>query len=143
MRRRRRQNQQSVDMQMGPMIDMVFLLLVFFMVTARPVKPEADMSVGLPGALAQDTAVDLPDELFIELTPSGDPVVNEQTLTRPDLAVMLRRFREAADANRSEALVTIAPHDDAPHQRVVDVLDACAEAGIGGVTFAEPVSQDG
>ena len=39
-------------MQMGPMIDMVFLLLVFFMVTAKPIKQESHMSLGLPGTVA-------------------------------------------------------------------------------------------
>ena len=34
----RRKDTQAVEMQMGPMIDMVFLLLVFFMVSAKPIK---------------------------------------------------------------------------------------------------------
>lgn len=140
-RRRRKQRQASVEMQMGPMIDMVFLLLVFFMVTAKPIQPEADIPIGLPGALAQDEPVDIPEELFIELGPDGTARVNEQRLTQPALAALLIRFKEAAVANRSEVLVTLAPHDDAPHQRIVDVLDACAEAGIGGVSFAEPTSE--
>ena len=43
--KRRKREQPSVEMQMGPMIDMVFLLLVFFMVTAKPIKPEADINL--------------------------------------------------------------------------------------------------
>ena len=49
---------------------------------------------------------------------------------------MLIRFKKSADNAKADALVTIAPHDEVPHQRLVDVLNACAEAGITGVTLA-------
>ncbi|MCB1086762.1 MAG: biopolymer transporter ExbD, partial [Verrucomicrobiae bacterium] len=54
----------------------------------------------------------------------------------PELVAVLDRFKKAADAAQSKALVTVAPHDAVPHQRLVDVLNACAEAGITGVTLA-------
>ena len=54
----------------------------------------------------------------------------------PALLKTLARFKEAADANRSEALVTVDAADGSHHERIVDVLDVCARAGIQGVTFA-------
>ena len=51
-RRRRRFPQSDVEMQMGPMIDMVFLLLVFFIVTAKPIPQESDISLALPGSVS-------------------------------------------------------------------------------------------
>lgn len=128
---------------MGPMIDMVFLLLVFFMVSARPIKPETDIPIGLPGEVPQEEAVDIPDEARILIQADGTVVLNEQPLDQPDsrampeLVAVLDRFKKAADAARSKALVTVAPHDAVPHQRLVDVLNACAEAGITGVTLAD------
>ncbi len=127
---------------MTPMIDMVFLLLVFFMVSAKPVKPELDIPMGLPGQVAQEEVVDLPDEARVIIEPSGQVVLNEQSLDSPTSAVMpelravLIRFRLAAENAKSDALVTLAPHDSVPHQRLVDVLNTCAEAGIRGVTLA-------
>lgn len=143
MRRRRRRKPGMVEMQMGPMIDMVFLLLVFFMVSARPIKPETDIPIGLPGEVPQEEAVDIPDEARILIQADGTVVLNEQPLDQPDsrampeLVAVLDRFKKAADAARSKALVTVAPHDAVPHQRLVDVLNACAEAGITGVTLAD------
>jgi hypothetical protein len=58
-------------MQMTPMIDMVFLLLVFFMVSAKPVQPERDIPMGLPGQVAQAKVVDIPDEARVIIEPSG------------------------------------------------------------------------
>lgn len=145
--RRRKHQDPPVEMQMGPMIDMVFLLLVFFMVTSKPIKQESDINLGLPGAVAQEEAVDIPDEQRIEIQQSGAVVMNElevgsgNDIELPKLITMLARFKEAADSAKSKALVTLNPHDAVPHQRVVDVLNACAKAGISGVTFADPGSE--
>jgi biopolymer transport protein ExbD len=129
-------------MQMTPMIDMVFLLLVFFMVSAKPVEPERDIPMGLPGQVAQEEIVDLPDEARVIIEATGQVVLNEQNLDEPastalpELRAVLTRFRLSAENAKTEALVTLAPHDTVPHQRLVDVLNACAEAGIRGVTLA-------
>ena len=61
----RRKDTQTVEMQMGPMIDMVFLLLVFFMVSAKPIKQESDVNIGLPGTVAQEEVLDIPDDALV------------------------------------------------------------------------------
>jgi biopolymer transport protein ExbD len=145
----RRRDQTLVEMQMGPMIDMVFLLLVFFMVTAKPIKQESDISLGLPGTVSAEETVDLPDEQRIRIEDDGSIVLNDATLGEPGdakldaLVATLKRFKESADANKSEALVTLDAADGALHQRIVDVLNACARADITGVTFADSASDEG
>jgi len=137
-----RRDLQIVEMQMGPMIDMVFLLLVFFMVTARPVKPESDVGLSLPGTAEQDSTLDIPDEQRIGIEAGGRVVLNELAVGEPSdrdlprLVATLIRFREASEANKARPMVTIDADDAAPHQRIVDVLNACARAEITGVTFA-------
>jgi len=144
----RRRDIQTVEMQMGPMIDMVFLLLVFFMVTARPVKQESDINIGLPGTVAQEEALDIPDEQRIAVRSDGSIFLNDLEMDSPAssdlpaLVATLKRFKESADANKSEALVTIDAEDGSTHQRIVAVLNACAKAGITGVTFADEPSDE-
>lgn len=139
----RKKDVAMVEMQMGPMIDMVFLLLVFFMVTAKPVKQESDINVGLPGTVAQEEALEIPDEQRIVIRPDGQVVLNDQPMdspqseTLPTLLATLKRFKESADSNKTEALVTIDADDGATHQRIVHVLNVCAKAKITGVTFAD------
>jgi biopolymer transport protein ExbD len=112
------------------------------MVSAKPVQPERDIPMGLPGQVAQEEVVDIPDEARVIIEPSGQVVLNDQNLDTPgssdlpELRAVLTRFRLSAENARSEALVTLAPHDAVPHQRLVDVLNACAEAGIKGVSLA-------
>ena len=144
----RRRDQQLVEMQMGPMIDMVFLLLVFFMVTAKPIKQESDISLGLPGTVSAEESVDLPDEQRIRIEDDGSIVLNDSTFGEPGdekldaLVATLKRFKEAADANKSEALVTLDAADGTNHQRIVDVLNACARADITGVTFSDSSEEE-
>lgn len=142
MRRKKQKISGAVEMQMTPMIDMVFLLLVFFMVTSKPIKPEADISIGLPGQVSQEEVLDIPDEQRLVIMKSGQVVLNEQVLASAqdrrlsDLISVLKRLKNASERNRSEALVVLAPEDAVKHQRIVDVLNACAVARIKGVTFA-------
>lgn len=144
----RRKDVQTVEMQMGPMIDMVFLLLVFFMVTAKPVKQESDINIGLPGTVAQEESVDIPDEQRITIRADGQVILNDQPMDSaasdelPALLATLKRFKESADANKTEALITIQADDDSKHQRIVHVLNACAKAQITGVTFADDSGED-
>ena len=78
--RRRQRRIDLVEMQMGPMIDMVFLLLVFFMVTAKPTKPESDIKMTLPGSVSQETSVDLPDEQRIQIEAGGQVILNDMNI---------------------------------------------------------------
>jgi biopolymer transport protein ExbD len=145
----KRKDAQMVEMQMGPMIDMVFLLLVFFMVTAKPVKQESDINLGLPGTVSQEETLDIPDEQRITIRDDGQVILNEQPMDTPAseelpaLLATLKRFKESADANKSEALITIQADDRAIHQRIVHVLNACAKAKITGVTFADDTEEEG
>jgi len=146
--RLRRKDTQAVEMQMGPMIDMVFLLLVFFMVSAKPIKQESDVNIGLPGTVAQEEVLDIPDEQRIKIDAAGQVFLNDQPMDPPqspelpNLTATLKRFKESADANKSEALVTIDADDQANHQRIVTVLNACAVAKITGVTFADSAAEE-
>ena len=144
----RRKDVQAVEMQMGPMIDMVFLLLVFFMVTARPVKQESDLNIGLPGTVAQEETLDIPDEQRITIRADGQVILNDQPMDSPKgdslpaLLATLKRFKETADANKTEPLITIDADDAALHQRIVNVLNTCAQAEITGITFADNLEED-
>jgi biopolymer transport protein ExbD len=139
----------TIEMQMGPMIDMVFLLLVFFMVSAKPIQQESDLNLGLPGTVSQEEALEIPDEQRIIVRSDGQVLLNDlkmdsaQDEVLPTLISTLKRFKETADANKSEALVTIDAEDGSTHQRIVTVLNACAKAGIQGVTFADSTEEEG
>jgi biopolymer transport protein ExbD len=138
----RRHSDVKMKMDMTPMIDCVFLLLVFFMVGTTLHKQEADISFQLPGQADQSEPVQIPDEQIIEIYGDGTIMLNDLKYDSPtdsnlpELVETLKRFKATADANKIESMITIAPTGDVKQQRVVDVLNACAEAKIKNVTFA-------
>jgi biopolymer transport protein ExbD len=138
----RRTENPQIELQIAPMIDVCFLLLFFYILTAKPVKPEADMSMTLPGTVAQEESLEIPDEQRISILEDGQVALNDLPMDEPhnrELPTLLKtlmRFKESADANMSEALISVDASDDSHHQRIVDVLNVCARAGIRGVTFA-------
>jgi biopolymer transport protein ExbD len=144
----KRSEHPQIELQIAPMIDVCFLLLFFYILTSKPVTPEADISIRLPGTVAQEESLEIPDEQRISIQEDGQVILNDlpmdnpQTRELPALLNTLVRFKEAADANKSEALVTLDAADGSQHQRIVDVLDACARAGIEGVTFAAPEEEE-
>lgn len=144
----RRPEHPQIELQIAPMIDVCFLLLFFYILTSKPVKPEADMSMTLPGTVAQAEALDIPDEQRVAIQDNGQIVLNDLALDKPDdrnlpaLLATLKRFKESSEANKSQALITLDVSDGAVHQRVVDVLNACAKAGIQGVTFAGATGEE-
>ncbi len=137
-----KRTQVKAEFQIAPMIDCVFLLLIYFIMTSTLKRQEADISFQLPGTVEQSEPLEIPDEQFIEIRENGEVIVNEYPYgnvaeARLDaLAAMLNRYREASEANKTTAQVTIQPADHIPHRGVVKVMDACARAGIESVNFA-------
>ncbi|HAV14352.1 MAG TPA: hypothetical protein DCX06_12800 [Opitutae bacterium] len=134
--------EEKTAIPIAPMIDVVFLLLIYFMVASTMERQEADLSFQLPGAVEQEEPLELPDEQIIEIRDDGQVIVNEYPYDAPaasrfdELAAMLTRFRKASAANKVEAIVTISPSDTVAHAHIVKVMDACAFAGIEAVNFA-------
>lgn len=135
------------ELEIAPLIDMVFLLLIYFMVSASLVKSEGDLGIKLPGMIVQQQEVVMPDEQIIEIRSNGRVFLNdaefgshdEQEL--PELVDTLMRYRLASEASKNKAMITIWAEDATRHQRVVDVMNACAAAGIENVTFSASAAE--
>jgi biopolymer transport protein ExbD len=129
-------------LQIGPLIDVVFLLLIYFIATSSLRKPEADLGIRLPGSVAQSTALNMPDEQIIEISALGDVNLNNHLFAEtggrrmPELVEMLKRFRSASELAGSPPMVTISAEDATRHQRVIDVINACGEAGITNLSVS-------
>jgi biopolymer transport protein ExbD len=131
----------KVELQIAPLIDVVFLLLIYFMVTASLVKKEADISFMLPARVDQSESIDLPIEVRIEIAPEGDVVVEGMVFKSDDhdlntLVQRLLEFREAAESSDSELIVNILPANEVLHGRIIDVMSACAAAEVKNTSFS-------
>lgn len=131
----------KAELQIAPLIDVVFLLLIYFMVTSSLVKKEADLSFLLPAKVETTEIVSLPIEVIIEVTELGDilmegMVFGQGSQDLKDLIGQLAALREAADSTGSEFIVNIMPSDRALHGRIVNVMDACAAAKVKNLSFS-------
>ncbi len=123
------------------MLDIVFLLLIYFMVTAAFVKEEADISMSLPSRVQQEEPLDMPEEQIIDILADGTVMLNGQPYDAPEnhdlpqLTTILTRFRQASADAKVPAFIIVQAVDEARQQRVIDVLNACAVAGITLVSF--------
>ena len=142
MRRLKKKPQSKPQIPIAPLIDAVFLLLIYFMVTSSLEKQEADISFELPGTVEQEEPLELPDEQVIEIRENGQIVVNEYNYDSPqsnrliELQAMLTRLQESSLANKTVTQVTIAPDPKTRHAKIIRVMDAVAAAGITGVNFS-------
>ncbi len=121
-------------LQIGPLIDVVFLLLIYFIVTSSLKEPEGDLGIRLPGNVQQSTQLQMPDEQIIEISAEGGVNLNnrlwDEGADMTDLIDTLRNYKAAAEATGNKAMITIQAADDTRHQRVIDVMSACGQAGI-------------
>ena len=127
----------SAHIDLTPMIDTVMFLLIFFMVTTRLGQNETDLGITLPG-ITVATVGEMPDEQVIEVDAKGNVSLNGKVFAgkpMPELVTVLVRYRLSSEANKNKYMITIQAEDGANYERVVDVMNACAGAGIKDVTF--------
>lgn len=131
----------KLELQIAPLIDVVFLLLIYFMVTAALIKKEGDISFMLPANIEPSQMIIIPVEALIEITADGAVMMdgmrfssNDKNLS--DLVSQLQGLRGIADSQRSPFYVNILPNQDSLHERVIDVMDACAAAGVKNLSFS-------
>src|SRR5438128_2443497 len=134
-------NEGSFGFQIAPMIDVVFVIMLFFMVMAGAVKVENELNTQLPGTAATSSSTDFVDEQIINISDIGEVSLNDeefdsaQSKELPQLKATLMRLKQNADAAKTPAVVTIISDEQAKYSRTIDVLDALALAKIDNVTF--------
>ena len=129
--------------QIAPMIDVVFVIMLFFMVMAGAVKVQRELKSALPGIApaSPDAPQEMPDEIIVAVEESGAVTLNEEELDNPDSKPMpnftssLTRLKQEADNRGAKVLVTIQAEEQAKYERVIDVLNALAKAKVANVTF--------
>jgi biopolymer transport protein ExbD len=121
--------------QIAPMLDVLFVLLLFFMVSAGSQKHEAGLSTQLPGGAPGTT---VPFEVGIDVdgqvSVAGAPIDDPADAALPQL---VDRLKGVVTANNDQPVV-ITPTRSTRHQRVVDVLNACAAANVKNLAFGTP-----
>ena len=123
---------QKPSVQIAPLIDIVFLIMIFFMVLSIFNQLETEISISVPQAKESKETVRSPGEIIINITKDGTVVVNQKRLSYDRLERMLKKI-SVLFPNQP---VIIRADEKTYHKFVVKVLDACAGANIWNVSFA-------
>jgi len=132
MRITRQVKEEGEAIQMAPLIDIIFLTLVFFMVTAVFGALESEIDITLPTAESAVESNRAQGEIFINLREDGTIVVNDRVMDIPELQDVLDRVA----AHFPGGAVIIRGDRNAILGRAIQILDACRKADIQNVAFA-------
>lgn len=137
----RRQSQAEDSINLTPLIDVVFLLLIFFMVSTTFTK-ETHLTVDLPEAKA-NPAVEQPQTIDLVIAEDGSYSVNGNVLVNSQLDTLRRAITEVAEGDNSRPLI-ITADAKTPHQAVVSAMDVAGQLGFVHLRIAtkQPVEED-
>ena len=125
MKLRRRDDEEPVA-NLTPMIDVVFQLLIFFMVATTFLDPEKEIGIELPEAASGEAPDEEASELIINIFADGRIILSGREVAAESL---LGELKAAAQADPTTP-VTIRGDRLVHHERVVQVMDACGQAGL-------------
>ena len=114
------------------MLDVIFLLLCFFVTASVFSQWESEISISLPSASTSETPSRLPGEVILNVARDGSVTVNAKKLTLRDLG---ERLRKVADFYPGQPVVIRADRDTS-YDSLVKVLDTCRVAGVWNFSLA-------
>ena len=122
------------DVNLTPLIDVVFLLLIFFMVSTSFVK-QSQITIRLPEAESTAMVEEPPEQFDIMITEQGTYLVNGRELinNRPET---IRNALQRVSAGNTDLPLTISADANARHQHVVTAMDVAGRLGFVRISIA-------
>lgn len=136
----RRQKNQEVSVNLTPLIDVVFLLLIFFMVSTSFTK-ETHLSLDLPEASGEESVVNN-EILEIVISSTGNYAINGRSLVANNLDNLKKALSELSNGNTDTPLI-ITADANTPHQAVITAMDAAGQLGFAklSLTTKQPTAE--
>ncbi|MEI8341993.1 MAG: biopolymer transporter ExbD [Verrucomicrobiota bacterium] len=129
----------DVGFQIAPMVDVVFVLMLFFMASAGMQVVEKELGINLPSGGVSQKAGPPPTPIIIDISPEGQVTMNNQpygTPTDKKLPALREWLKNAIEQFGDKDPVIIRPTPDTRHERIIDVLNAAAAAKVKNLTFS-------
>jgi len=128
------QSRPEPDVNLTPLIDVVFLLLIFFMVSTSFVK-QSQITIRLPEAESTAMVEEPPEQIDIMITDQGTYLVNGRELinNRPET---IRNALQRVSGGNTDLPLTISADANARHQHVVTAMDVAGRLGFVRISIA-------
>ena len=126
----RKEEEETFNFDLTPMIDVVFLLLIFFMVSTAFVDFSHRMDIALPSSKSSEIN-EIPQEVTIEMTLKKEIIMNGKTLTLAELPFKVAEF------SKSVKPAAIIKADKAlPYGEIIEVMGLIKSSGIEDISVA-------
>ncbi len=129
---RRHATPQHPGIQLAPLVDVLLLLLIFFLMTWNAARNENELDVKVPKASSAKEKSAPVGDVIVNVKADGNVVVNRRTLSVPELTDLLKGL---VQLNADQAVV-IRGDETGAYKNVVGVLNVCSQAGVTNVAFA-------
>ncbi len=129
---RARAQPEASGFQIAPMIDIVFLLLIFFLVTWNFSRDETELDVQVPTAREGKESRRAVGEVILNVKADGSVIMNRRAMDLEELEAALTRIAELYP----DQAVVLRGDVNTEYKSIVDVLDVCRGANIWNVAFA-------
>jgi biopolymer transport protein ExbD len=129
---RSRATSQHPGIQLAPLVDVLLLLLIFFLLTWNAARNENELDVKIPKASAAKERSAPIGDVIVNVKADGNVIVNHRTLTSQELADLLKGLVQLS----AEQAVVIRGDEAGAYKNIVNVLNICSEAGVTNVAFA-------
>jgi len=134
----RPKQKEPLDVNITPLIDVVFLLLIFFMVSTT-FKHESEITINLPEA----TSVSPPKEdnvIEIAIDSKGTYYIDKRQVVNTELKTVMRALEKIA-GDRKTPVILISADAQTPHQSVIVAMDAARKLGFVNLSIATKQSK--
>ena len=132
MKFKRKNGSKAPQLALTSMLDVIFLLLCFFVTVSVFSQWESEISIKLPSATTAEEPDRLPGEIIVNLATDGRTTVNGTALSLDDLKV---RLAKVAKFYPDQAVI-IRADKEVRYERLVGVIDTCREANVWNFSFA-------
>lgn len=132
MRFRKRSEPAVMAFQIAPMVDILLVLLCFFIMTWSMARKENELDVRVPSANSANESNPVVNQTILNVKADGTVVINKKVLTSAEL---LEKLKNLAELYPDYAII-LRGDIKTEYQRIVSVLDICRDAGIWNVAFA-------
>ncbi|MDP9185802.1 MAG: biopolymer transporter ExbD [Verrucomicrobiota bacterium] len=123
---------QHPGIQLAPLVDVLLLLLIFFLLTWNAARNENELDVKVPKASAAKEKSAPVGDVVVNVKADGNVVVNRRTLNAAELTDLLKSLVQL----NSEQAVIIRGDEAGAYKNIIGVLNICTDAGITNVAFA-------
>ncbi len=129
----RGRTREEPEINLIPMIDVLLVILIFLMVTTSYAK-FAELQINLPQAAGEQGSASANKQIYVAVDSSEQYAINNTHENFTGIDNFAQSLRKAA-GNEAEPIIIISADAKAPHQSVINIMEAARVAGYGRITF--------